>query len=101
MAKKYGWNGDLVDVIKIPDGKMTSMDNTRISTARGAGIKVEANVRNFNDPLPKDMVDSGRFGSAKTWGKAITEIINSQSRDFSKNNLNSSSYFPIITGKDK
>ncbi|THB82430.1 hypothetical protein E1N66_21030, partial [Pantoea allii] len=34
--KKDGWKGDPVDVIKMPDGKMTSMDNTRISAAREA-----------------------------------------------------------------
>ncbi|WP_308420891.1 VENN motif pre-toxin domain-containing protein, partial [Hafnia psychrotolerans] len=99
--KKDGWKGDPVDVIKMPDGKMTSMDNTRISAAREAGIKVEANVRSFDDPLPKDMMDSGRFGSAKTWGEAITGRINNQSSSFSKNNPNGSSDSPRITGKGK
>ncbi|MFP1843910.1 hypothetical protein [Lonsdalea quercina] len=99
--KKDGWKGEPVDVIKMPDEKMTSMDNTRISAAREAGIKVEANVRSFDDPLPKDMVDSGRFGSAKTWGEAITGRINNQSSSFSKNNPNGSSDSPRITGKGK
>lgn len=99
--KKDGWKGDPVDVIKMPDGKMTSMDNTRINAARDAGIKVEANVRNFNDPLPKDMIDSGRFGSATTWGEAITGRIVNQSGGFSKNNPYGSSDSPRITGKGK
>jgi len=84
--KKDGWKADPVDVIKMPDGKMTSMDNTRISAAREAGIKVEANVRRFDDLLPKDMVESGRFGSAKTWGDAILGRINNQSGGFGKKN---------------
>lgn len=86
---------------KMPDGKMTSMDNTRINAARDAGIKVEANVRNFNDPLPKDMIDSGRFGSATTWGEAITGRINNQSGNFSKNTPYGSTDSPRITGKGK
>ena len=99
--KKDGWKGEPVDVIKMPDGKMTSMDNTRINAARDAGIKVEANVRNFNDPLPKDMIDSGRFGSATTWGEAITGRINNQSGNFSKNTPYGSTDSPRITGKGK
>ncbi|HEN3615188.1 TPA: hypothetical protein U5E22_004195, partial [Yersinia enterocolitica] len=99
--KKDGWKGEPVDVIKMPDGKMTSMDNTRISAAREAGIKVEANVRGFDDPLPKDMVDSGRFGSARTWGEAINGRINNQSSGFIKNNPNGSPDSPRITGKGK
>ncbi|WP_338110803.1 DUF6862 domain-containing protein [Rosenbergiella australiborealis] len=99
--KKSGWKGDPIDVIKMPDGKMTSMDNTRINAARDAGIRVEANVRNFNDPLPKDMVDSGRFGSATTWGEAITERINNQSGSFSKNNPYGTTNSPRMMGKEK
>ncbi|MEW9302482.1 two-partner secretion domain-containing protein [Pectobacterium atrosepticum] len=99
--KKDGWKGEPVDVVKMPDGNMTSMDNTRISAAREASIKVEANVRNFSDPLSKDMIDSGRFGSATTWGEAITGRINNQSGGFSKNNPYGSSDSPRITGKGK
>jgi filamentous hemagglutinin len=99
--KKDGWKGDPVDVVKMPDGNMTSMDNIRINAARDAGIKVEANVRNFSDPLPKDMIDSGRFGSATTWGEAITGRINNQSGGFGKNNPYGSSDAPRITGKGK
>jgi len=99
--KTNGWKGDPVDVIKMPDGKMTSMDNTRISAAREAGIDVKANVRNFNDPLPKDMIASGRFGNATTWGEAITGRINNQSGGFSKNNPYGSDNNPRITGQKK
>lgn len=77
------------------------MDNTRISAAREAVIKVEANVRSFGDPLPTDMVESGRFGSAKTWGDAILGRINNQSGGFGNKNPSGSSDSPRITGKDK
>ncbi|TLP58288.1 hypothetical protein FEM01_16550 [Pseudomonas mosselii] len=46
-----GWKGDPFDVVKMPDGKLTSMDNTRIAAAREAGIDVKATVRGFDDPL--------------------------------------------------
>lgn len=46
-----GWKGDPVDVVKMPDGKLMSMDNTRIAAAREAGIDVKATVRGFDDPL--------------------------------------------------
>ncbi|CQJ07360.1 adhesin [Yersinia mollaretii] len=99
--KKDGWKGDPIDVVRMPDGKMTSMDNTRISAAREAGVKVEANVRNFNDPLSQDMIDSGRFGTAKTWGDSITGRINNQSGGFGKNNPYGSIDSPKVTRKDK
>ncbi|ELX8379575.1 hypothetical protein AB7Y49_11335 [Providencia vermicola] len=57
-----------------------------LKAARGTGIKVEANVRNLNDLLPKDMFDSGRLGSTTTWGEAITGRVSDQSDRFSENN---------------
>ncbi|MEG0343507.1 MAG: VENN motif pre-toxin domain-containing protein [Acinetobacter sp.] len=76
--QKNGWQGDAVDVVKMPDGAITSFDNTRISAAREAGIDIKANVRNSNESLSEDMLESGRFGDAKTWGEAIINRINNQ-----------------------
>lgn len=42
--KKVGWKGDPVDVVKMPDSKVTSIDNTRILAVREAGIDVQATV---------------------------------------------------------
>jgi len=39
-----GWKGDPVDVVRMPDTRLTSIDNTRISAAREAGIDVKANL---------------------------------------------------------
>jgi len=44
-----GWQGDPIDVVRMPDGHLTSMDNTRVRAAREAGIKVEARERGYND----------------------------------------------------
>lgn len=94
-----GWKGDPVDVIKMPDGRLTSMDNTRINAAREAGIDVKANVHSFDELLPVDMVDQRRFGNAQTWGEAITGRINKQTGGFGENNPNGSSALPRLTRK--
>jgi uncharacterized Zn-binding protein involved in type VI secretion len=100
--KRDGWKGDPVDVVKMPDGKLTSMDNTRIAAAREAGIDIKANVHNPNDPLPPDVVASGRFGEARTWGEALTNRINNQKPgSFGTENPNGSPNPPRITGKPK
>lgn len=96
--KTNGWKGDPVDVVKMPDGKFTSMDNTRIVAAREAGIDVKANVRGFDEPLPADMLATRRFGNAQTWGEAITGRINRQTGGFGTNNPYGSSTLPRITG---
>ncbi|WP_335340262.1 VENN motif pre-toxin domain-containing protein [Gilliamella sp. WF3-4] len=103
--KTNGWKGDPVDVIKMPDGKFTSMDNTRIAAAREAGIDIKANIRNFYDKLSPAEVN--RFSDPKkgfvpvSWGDAITGRINKQSGGFSKNNPYGSSTPPRISGKPK
>ncbi|OCG42893.1 VENN motif pre-toxin domain-containing protein [Gilliamella sp. Bif1-4] len=103
--KTNGWKGEPVNVIKMPDGKYTSMDNTRIAAAREAGIDIKANIRNFDDKLSPSEVN--RFSDPKkgfiptTWGEAITGRINKQSGGFSKNNPYGSSTPPRISGKPK
>jgi hypothetical protein len=80
--KKDGWQGEPVDVVRMPDGAPTSVDNTRILAAREAGIKVEANVRNYNDPISDDQ--ARRFilnGQVpKTWGEAVEFRVRKQSQ---------------------
>ena len=46
-----GWQGDPVDVVIMPDGILTSIDNTRILAARQANVSIEANVRLFDEPI--------------------------------------------------
>jgi filamentous hemagglutinin len=40
--RTQGWKGDPVDVVRLPDGTFSSIDNTRILAAREAGIDVQA-----------------------------------------------------------
>jgi len=71
--KKDGWVGDPIDVVKMPDGSYTTIDNTRVAAAREAGINVNANVHSYNDSLPSGFIN--RFTTPKgvpsTWGEAI------------------------------
>jgi hypothetical protein len=75
-----GWVGDPIDVVQMPDGSLTTVDNTRVLAAKQAGIDVSANVHGFDEPLPANMV--GRFttrtGQATTWGEAISQRISRQ-----------------------
>lgn len=71
-----GWQGEPIDVIKIPEGGYASLDNTRVLAAKRAGIDIKANVRNYNERLPSTMIDRfehpmvpGEF--AQTWGEAL------------------------------
>ena len=58
-----GWVGDAIDVVRMPDGGLTSLDNTRVLAAKRAGIDVQATIRGFDDALPSSLV--GRFTTTK------------------------------------
>lgn len=96
-----GWKGEPVDVVKMPDGKLTSMDNTRIAAAREAGIDVKATVRGFNDPLPPAVQEARGWQQYRTWGEAIMGRINKQSGGFASSNPYGASEAPRITGSNK
>ncbi|MBC1561360.1 T7SS effector LXG polymorphic toxin [Listeria booriae] len=86
--KANGWKGEPIDVVRMPDGSLTTLDNTRVAAAREVGIDVQATVRNYDDPLPQDMV--ARFttpkGVPKTWGEATDLRIGKQKASFRNNN---------------
>ena len=68
--RNNGWKGDPVDVVKMPDGKITSMDNTRITAAREAGIDVKATIHNFNEKLTPEIQKARGWEQYNTWGKS-------------------------------
>ena len=69
--KKNGWRGDPIDVVEMPDGIYTTIDNTRVVSAREAGINVQANVHGYNDPLPSEYIErfTTKKGIPKTWAR--------------------------------
>lgn len=97
--KAKGWLGDAIDVVKMSDGKLTSVDNTRILAAKQAGINVKARVHAGTDPLPPEF--AVRFKSKKglipdTWEDAVLNRISKQNSAYRKNNPTGS----YITGWD-
>jgi hypothetical protein len=95
--KKDGWVGDPVDAVRMDDGKVTTIDNTRVTAAREAGIRVRARVHNFDEALPSDQV--GRFkGNPDTWGEAVKSRIGGQGGRWSNENPNGSYAPPEVKG---
>ncbi|WP_184348751.1 DUF6531 domain-containing protein [Streptomyces olivoverticillatus] len=83
--KVRGWAGDPIDVVQMPDGGLTTIDNTRVVAARHAGIDVKVRVHSFNEELP-DQVQIARFTTPKgvpaTWGDAINLRIGKQAASY-------------------
>lgn len=73
--KAKGWDGDPIDVVRMPDGNLTTIDNTRVLAARYAEIDVQANVHAFDEVLPQDLDLIERLttpkGVPQTWGDAV------------------------------
>jgi hypothetical protein len=80
--RRDGWRGDPIDVVRMPDGQLTSLDNTRVLAAHRAGIDVQARVHAFAEPIT-DPVQVNRFTTSKgvpmTWGEAALLRIGKQS----------------------
>ncbi|MFP8968018.1 RHS repeat-associated core domain-containing protein [Pokkaliibacter sp. CJK22405] len=77
----------LIDIVRMPDGGLTSLDNTRIVAADLAGVKIQARVHNFDDLLPNDEQFISRFIGRKgevptNWGEAVKNRISNQSSLF-------------------
>jgi hypothetical protein len=105
--KVNGWQGRPLNVVRMSDGTLTSLDNTRLLAARQAGIKVEINIHNFDAPISKDFsrayTAEGRL-EPKTWGEAIKARISIQkhtyyqNRNFAERFNNGSVYDPYLIG---
>ena len=83
--KANGWAGDPIDVVRMTDGGLTSVDNTRVLASHYAGIDVRANVHAADDVLPTEFAE--RFTSRKgevpsTWGDAVLNRIGSQNSGY-------------------
>ena len=81
--KKHGWlkNKD-IDVVKMADGTLISVDNKRVLAASRAGIDVRAKVRFGDEKLSSEMAIrfTTREGTPTTWGEAIRFRINNQKK---------------------
>lgn len=108
--KADGWNGSPLNVVKMPDGSLSSIDNTRLLAAREAGIDAKVVIHNYADGMPNaSALEYARPNMAvpKTWGEAIQSRINDQKttffqdRTFSEQFKYGTIYDPKVTGKRK
>ncbi|MGA0559043.1 RHS repeat-associated core domain-containing protein [Larkinella sp. VNQ87] len=86
MAKN-GWKGGAIDVVKMTDGKLTTLDNTRVLAASRTKTPVKAKVHEYDSPIPSNMAE--RFPSKKgtlpnTYGQAVENRIQNQASGFRK-----------------
>jgi len=77
----------LIDVVRMSDGSLTTLDNTRILAAQRAGVNIQARLSNFDDILPPidDFINRflGRKGEVPvTFGDAVTNRIGGQNAGF-------------------
>jgi hypothetical protein len=82
--REYGWTqyglpAEPIDVVRMQDGQLTSLDNRRVLAARRSNIRVRARVHDFNSELPTNFTRMG-FPTTmqRTWGNAIQWRILSQ-----------------------
>lgn len=82
--KQSGWKGEPIDVVEMPDGLYTTIDNTRVVAAREVGIDVQAKIHNYNEPLPIEHIErfTTKAGVPTTWGEAIELRIGKQKASF-------------------
>lgn len=84
--KAKGWDGDPIDVVRMPDGNLTTIDNIRVLAARYAEIDVQANVHAFDEVLPQDLDLIERLttpkGVPQTWGDAVLLRIGKQNSGY-------------------
>jgi hypothetical protein len=95
--KKDGWVGKPVDAVRMEDGQVTTIDNTRVTAARETGVRVRARVHNFDEAIPPDQ--AARFkGNPDTWGDAVKSRIDGQGSRWSNENPNGSYTTPEVKG---
>ena len=86
IMKAKGWDGDPIDVVRMPDGNLTTIDNTRVLAARYAEIDVQANVHAFDEVLPQDLDLIERLttpkGVPQTWGDVVLLRIGKQNSGY-------------------
>jgi hypothetical protein len=96
--KADGWTKEPIDIVKMNDGKFTSVDNTRLKAARKLNAKVKAIVHDFDEPLTGKQRKRFRETGAKTWGEAVTRRLQTQSEEFAKKYPHGSHGLPKLTG---
>ncbi len=106
--KTNGWQGEPINVVKMPDGSLTAIYNTRLLAARKAGIDAKVKIHDYDAAIPKadarNYTAEGKL-EPKTWGEAISTRISVQhdkyfqDRIFAEKFPNGSSYDPKLISR--
>jgi RHS repeat-associated protein len=74
---------DPIDIVKMPDGIYSTIDNTRLLAAQRLGHDIKAVAHAFDEALPESMLSrfkNNKTGEyAKTWGEAVEFRVGNQS----------------------
>ncbi|MDA8021233.1 MAG: hypothetical protein MPN21_27670 [Thermoanaerobaculia bacterium] len=76
--KARGWQGSPIDVVRMPDGTLITVDNTRLAAASLTNTPVHAVVREFSEIFPAARAGGNLQGA--TWGEAVLNRIAGQKR---------------------
>lgn len=101
--RSEGWKGEPVDAVRMPDGGISSVDNTRVLAARDAGIPLEAHVHEPTEllaPGELERFDPTKGDPVETWGDvALNRIQGQRPRVWSESNPFGSLDRPRVTGR--
>jgi hypothetical protein len=86
--KASGWGAlDPIDVVRMPNGSLVAVDNTRLAAAKLTRTPVQATLREFDEVLPIARDEFNKVFSnlktgerASTWGEAVLNRIARQKR---------------------
>lgn len=83
------------DVVRMSDGGLTTIGNTRVLAASRANVNVQARVHDGNSPLPNEFIEGfmTKKGIPVTWEDAIMLRIGKQNSGYRNMYTNGS---PII-----
>ena len=74
--KANGWQGAPIDVVRMADGGLAAVDNTRLAAAGLSMTPVQAVIRDFSEVFPASRAGGNLQGS--TWGEALMNRIGGQ-----------------------
>ncbi|MBN2176102.1 MAG: ParB N-terminal domain-containing protein, partial [Demequinaceae bacterium] len=80
--RAVGWDGPPIDVVRLTDGSLVAIDNSRLLAARLTGIDARVVIHEFDDLIPlsraETILSQGGVTPA-TWGEALMNRIARQS----------------------
>ncbi len=75
-VKANGWQGAPIDVVRMAEGTLTAVDNTRLAAAALSNTPFQATIRGFGEAFPPARAGGNLQGG--TWGEALMNRIGGQ-----------------------